>query len=148
MKYVFLILICISCYPNDDHEFIDPALLPYYNTFKYEAERLGVQLPTKGVMIYFDSIDSNGHCDWNKRYCNITINFNLFSIDDYDTYSRRIEATIFHELGHGLLNRYHLPSVPDAEYEASLMTIPMGGRKYWINGEKREYYLKELFQLH
>ena len=146
MKYFLLIpLFLFSCYPNDDQEFIDPVLLPYYNTFKYEAERLDVQLPSKGVMIYFDDIKSNGHCDWNKHYCNIKINPEIFHDTDYNTYSHRIEATIFHELGHGLLNRHHLPSVFNSEFEASLMTIPFGYRKYWINGEKREYYLKELF---
>ncbi len=148
MKYLFLTLVCFSCYPNDDQEYIDPILLPYYNTFKYEAERLGVQLPTKGVMIYFEEgIKVNGHCDWSKHYCNIQINPDIFFRHGYDAYSTRIEATIFHELGHGLLNRQHLEAVIDSEFDASLMTIPYHNRKYWVNGEKREYYLKELFNI-
>lgn len=145
MKYLLLVLVISGCTYHDSEEYIDPVLLPYYNTFKYEAEKLGVQLPNKGVMIYFDNMKANGKCDWSEHYCNIKINPNLFEPDDYNIYSHRIEATIFHELGHGLLNRHHIPSVPNADFEASLMTMPYGHRKYWINGEKRDYYLKELF---
>ena len=147
MKYLLFISLFFACSYHDGQEYIEPELKPYYDTFIFEAKRLGVQLPRKGVMIYFDDIKANGKWDWSKHYCNIKINPNLFEPDDYNTYSHRIESTIFHELGHGLLNRHHIPSVINAEFEASLMTMPYGHRKYWINGEKREYYLKELFQL-
>lgn len=145
MKYLLLIFVFFSCTYHDGEEYIDPVLLPYYNTFKYEAERLGVQLPNKGVLICFDDIKANGKCDWNKHYCNIKINPNLFEPDDYNNYSYRIEATIFHELGHGLLHRHHVENT--TLIEISLMATHHNGRVHWIDGTMREYYLKELFQI-
>ena len=131
------------CIP-DNHEYIEPDLLPYYRSFQIEAERLGVDLPSKSIAIVYKSLSNDrAHCHTNKTSIKICVNSNFFIIDS-NIYDYKLEATMFHELGHGLLNRSHID--PINGIETSLMTVP-GMRKDWINGEKREYYLMELFGL-
>ena len=171
MKYIGIILFLVSCIPQEEI-FIEPALIPYWNQFQYEAERLGVNLPRKNIIMAVKGIKDmtlNGqYCQgltWNGSVNNPTatiyINENLFK-GDFSTYSIRIEATIFHELGHAF-GRHHNSLYYDSAYifvhpkkgysqtqskswPTSLLTTP-NYYKYYLNGEKREYYLKELFGL-
>lgn len=134
---VFLFLFGCSV----SESYIDPYFLPYYHVFEYESERLGVDLPSKYVMIIWKDMDSDrAHCHTRKTSIKICVNSNFF--DQGSEYDHKLEATIFHELGHGLLGRWHMEPVNGVE--TSLMTVP-GMREQWIDGTKREYYLKELF---
>lgn len=133
----------VRCIPNHQ-EYIDPDLFPYYRSFQIEAERLGVNLPSKSIVLTWKELKADrAHCHTGKTSIKICVNSNFFIIDS-DIYDYKLEATIFHELGHGLLNRSHIDPVNGIE--TSLMTVP-GMRKDWISGEKREYYLRELFEL-
>jgi hypothetical protein len=142
MKYLPFLLLLISCIPDPKGEqYIDPKLRPYFDTFYAEAEKLGVELPTKDVLAYFEEFDGyRAWTYWNERIIRMRVDP---EIHDWGSYSLEVEATIFHELGHGYLNRHHLEytSVP----VESLMTIPHGGRSGWMDGSMREYYLNELF---
>ena len=142
MSGLCIILFLASCNP-ESQEYIEAPLKPYYDTFIYEANRLGVQLPDKSVMMYVEDMEGeNGRCDWNKKYCNVKINPAIFK-GDFLTYNLSVEATVFHELGHGLLNRYHIENT--TLIETSLMAAHHNGRVHWIDGTMREYYLNELF---
>ena len=104
---------------------------------------------------------ANGICYNNKNGSIIEISPRLFKKGV--GYSRRVEATVFHELGHGILRRGHNDLYYDSAYlyideekgyrieqskiwGKSLMTQP-NSFKYWLNDQKREYYLRELFGL-
>ncbi len=140
MKTLFLFLFsCIS----SQYEYLDPDLAPYYQAFQIEAERLGVNLPSKSIVLTWKELEVvRAHCHTGKTSIKICVNSNFYNRSS--EYNRKLEATIFHELGHGLLNRSHVEPINGVE--TSLMTVP-GMREDWINGTKREYYLRELFGL-
>lgn len=141
MKYLLLIFL-LCCTPDYD-EYLDPILDQYYKTFQIEAERFGINLPSKSIVLIWKELESDrAHCHTGKTSIKICVNSNFFSQDI--EYNYKLEATIFHELGHGLLNKSHIDPVNGIE--TSLMTVP-GMREDWINGSKREYYLKELFTI-
>ena len=141
MKYILLFL--LFCCISDDPEYIDPFLAPYYTTFQIEAGRLGINLPSKSVVLTWKELEvDRAHCHGGTTSIKICVNSNFFRVES--EYNYKLEATIFHELGHGLLNRSHIDPIDGTE--TSLMTVP-GMREDWINGTKREYYLKELFGL-
>lgn len=170
MKYLKLLLFAIiifnfSCV-YEDELYIDPELQPYWNQFNLEAERLGVHLNIKSLVLVIEEseykIRVNGLCRTNKNGAIIEISPRLFK-EDFYTYSKRVEATVFHELGHGILHRNHnneyynsaylyvnkekgIKQIQSKIWSKSLMTIPQT-YQYWTNGKKREYYLRELFGL-
>ena len=141
MKYIFLLFL-ISCIQND-FEYFDSGLEQYYRTFQTEAEILGFNLPSKSIVLTWKELEADrAHCHTGKTSIKICVNSNFFS--QSIEYNLKLEATIFHELGHGLLNRSHIDPVNGIE--TSLMTVP-GLHEDWINGSKREYYLKELLTI-
>ena len=142
MKHlIFVFIFLTSCMPND-LEYLDPDLAQYYRNFQIEADRLNINLPDKSIMLIFEELDTErAHCHTGKRSIKICVNSNFFSVEP-GIYDYKLEATLFHEFGHGFLNRDHIE--PINGIETSLMTVP-GMREDWINGVKREYYLKELF---
>jgi len=172
MRYLVILLIVFSFFScsHDPEYYIDPALMPYWNQFNYEAERLGFQIPDKSFMlvlmtheelkkIYGKSV--NGLCYRRKKTVTIYIKEELFKGNLLD-YSKRVEATVFHELGHGI-GREHNSLYYDSLYTfthptkgytkeqskiwpVSLLTTP-NYYKDFIDGSKREYYLRELFGL-
>lgn len=151
---VFLIVTIASC-SQQQEAYVDPILQPYWQQFQIEAERLGVDLPNKNLVMYVtDDIDYPGHVNGlcRTRKNNVTIEI-LNKSHIHEGYSQSIEATVFHELAHGFFNRDHNTlyydniSEDSREFVAvSLMTIG-SSRKFWNNGQWREYYLKELFGL-
>lgn len=137
---LLLLLFLISCIPINQ-EYLDPDLAQYYQTFQIEAERLGINLPSKSIVLTWKELDGvRAHCHTGETSIKICVNSNFYNRSS--EYNHKLEATIFHELGHGLLNRSHIEPVDGIE--TSLMTVP-GMREDWIDGTKREYYLKELF---
>ena len=138
MKYLAILFLFIGCqFEFENETIIDPELMIYYQSFINEAQLRNVELPQKSVMIYWsDHIENNsGHCDWTKKYCTIKINELCKQSPTWWT-----EAVVFHELGHGLLNRHHLPL--DENAPLSLMRVPSQRKDY---PEKRELYINELF---
>lgn len=166
-KIIYLIsaiLINFSCSYKDEL-YIDPILMPYWNQFNLEAERLGVNLNIKSVVLTIVEpeykLTANALCYTTKKGAIIEISPRLFK-NDFKSYNKRVEATVFHELGHGILLRHHNYEYYDSAYvhitkkgqeiiqsktwPTSLMTCP-ASYKYYLNGEKREFYLRELFGL-
>ncbi len=138
MKYLPLILIIFGCsFEFEDEKIIDPLLQEHYETFIYEAGIRGVDLPNKAVMIYVDeTYQGRAVCNTTRR--SATIRVSKFWFENSPRY--RIEATIFHELGHGLLERGHLEMYDGAP--RSLMRVPSMRDDYQ---ENRTEYINELF---
>ncbi len=162
MRFIgILILSFISCIPQET--FIEPELKPYYHQFLADSERFGVTLPDKGVRMYYEQLDGvMGTTIHSKKNCTIKIDSDLKQYLTEGKYNLGLEVIIFHELGHGLLNREHNTIYIDtiytyfnkkgiariiSSYETSIMTSPPSSGIYffWTNGLLREYYLKELF---
>ena len=144
MKYLAIILLFIGC--QVEHEdYIDPLLQPYLNQFQLEAERLNIHLPDMAILMYFEELNGpNAECIYprSRKTMTIKIDPKIFK-NGFDKYDYAAEATIFHELGHGYLNRGHIKNT--TLIEPSLMAVPDNGRIHWIDGTMREYYLTELF---
>ena len=145
---LFFIVVLFSC--EHKEEYIESSLLKYYLSFQAEAKRLQITLPNKSVLLYtVEHLDSRGLCKTRKNYCEISINANLLPKDPNE-FSYKLEGIIFHELGHGLLNRDDMHPTCSLEeskylYPESLMTVRHYGRDRW--NDKRDHYINELFEL-
>lgn len=140
IRYSFLILlpILLSCDPVKE-SYLHPDLAPYYYKFRTEASIRGYDLPDKDIVMEFETGKPRfGYCKWDKNSVHIWID----SLNFYQDDELNRETTIFHELGHGLLNRHHIDFNDDPK---SLMNENSYGfrRGYRSN---REEFLNELFQ--
>ena len=134
MRHLIIILLIFSCIPDDYENFIQPELQEYYNNFLIEAENRNIQLPDKSVLMYIDDIPGYNGLTY-KRKNSIKIIISKEAMSYSKGYDYRIESTIFHELGHGFLNREHVE-------ENSIMNI---NRDKSVYLENREFYINELF---
>lgn len=141
---IYIWVFMSGCNPIPEGDFGDPDLMRYVEQFRVEAANRGIKLPDKSVLIVWDELDHlSGHCQWGKNWMTIKIDPDiLYRIDEY---SPKIEATVFHELTHGYFGRGH--TGPWKGIEPSLMAVPDNGRRFWLDGSMRDYYLDELFGL-
>ena len=140
MRYLPLLLL-LGCYQPQGLEYIDEDLQQYWQQFQAEAQQRGVQLPNKDVMIYWEELDDDlGRCFHNRSTCRVRIDPAVKEMSPYV-----LEAVIFHELGHGLLDRDHMDRDTTNHWELSLMTVPHVGWPYYNLPEGKEYYVNELF---
>ena len=144
LLWLGIIMLITGCqFEFEGEEIIDPQLSEHYEAFLHEATMRGVDLPDRAVLLFIDPdhTSSRAHCDWNHKRATIRI-----SKEFYDYYMNiknapyQIEATVFHELGHGLLDRHHIEQDPDGL--PSLMVV--GGYRYDYV-ERRTEYIDELF---
>ena len=144
MKYLAILFLFIAC--KVEHEnYIDPKLQPYVIQFQIEAENLNIHLPDRAILMYFENLNGpNAECSYprSRKTMTIKIDPKIFK-NGFDKYDHAAEATIFHELGHGYLNRFHIENT--TLIEPSLMAVPHNGRVHWIDGTMRELYINELF---
>ena len=136
-NYIYLIaLISFSCQHEEFENVLEPSLAGHYYTFLDEAMVRGYSLPDKAVMIIFtDDNSRRAVCYTTKRTATIKVSKTFY---DYymEVAPEQVEATIFHELGHGLLERGH------QESGFSLMVVGSAREDY---KERRSEYLNELF---
>ena len=161
MKYILIPLILFSCLSEPEY-LIDPELQEYHNLFLTEANRFNCNLPDKSVMMYLDTIDSNGYCTWYKNSMIIKINTEYFYSHLEIDRTNYIERTVFHELTHGYWGRHHNCNAYDSTiyYQsindsiiAMVINVPES-IMYSCDGEilgahiysaKRDFYLNEIF---
>lgn len=160
MKILLVLLLLLwSCQPEDPLIAIDPRLQPYYQKFLEEAEIRSVRLPRKNTVIYYEEMKGkDGNCRWNKFNCTIQMHDKFINITHYSLY---VERVVFHELGHGLLDRHHTSETVDSVYTTinyqgevwksvfpfplSLMYAGNETAVHYFYSANREYYLDELF---
>jgi hypothetical protein len=152
---IFCFLFFTACGRNDDPKESTKELKSYIERFLQEAKKRGYDYSAEAenITIKFDNLPNN-----QAGYTNATKNPVLISIDR--TYWNNIggfegadlmrEFIVFHELGHGILNRNH----ENAFFTNGDWTTMMrggdklvDGREWNVNyrGERRNYYLDELF---
>ncbi len=149
---IFAILTLVSC--NDTNEYrIDNSFVDYLHRFENEASRRGknFDLSTTGLIIEFADLKDNT--------AGLTHYEDPIRIEIDQTYWNNIstsagadlmkEDLLFHELGHGLLERRHLNSILENGDWKSMMCggDKVNDRAWNINyrGVRREYYINELF---
>ena len=149
---VFFILIFTACKDNNEYK-VNSEFAPYLQRFIDEGAKRGKTFDLKGdgLIIEFGDLDNNiaglTHYEDPVR---IQIDRTYWNtISKYNGADMMKEDLIFHELGHGLLNRKHLNTFLE---NGDWKTIMCGGDKVddhpWnINyrGVRRKYYLDELF---
>lgn len=163
MKYfIFIILIMlIGCGKQlkmdviSTSKNIDPKLQPYLDRFEIEAAAYGQKYDTSKLTMVVASglstteedvagdclmIDGHPEQGFRIRINSELINNPIYGIDN-------VEAVVFHELGHCLMNREHLNvtvrTTDDYNVYASLMNTSSGNDSNYINN--RQAFIHELF---
>jgi len=153
-----MVLICsgflffTSC--SDPHEYkVDSTFTDYLQRFETEAAARGLTLDpqTTGLIIEFGNLSNNdaGLTHYEKPI-RIQIDRTYWNaISSSAGADQMKEDLIFHELGHGLLNRDHLNTTLENGDWKSMMCggDKVNDRAWNINyrGVRRKYYIDELF---
>ncbi|NDP21762.1 MAG: hypothetical protein GZ091_11885 [Paludibacter sp.] len=150
---IFLLLLSfLSCKDSNEYR-VDSTFVDYLHRFETEASKRdkNFDIASTGLIIEFADLKDNT--------AGLTHYENPIRIEIDKTYWKAIsksagadlmkEELIFHELGHGLLNRKHLNSTLENGEWKSIMCggDKINGRSWNINykGFRREYYINELF---
>lgn len=156
LLYSLFILINTSFFScKDGNEYrVSSDFEPYVIRFENEAEKRGDTLNIKsgGLIIEYGNLknDVAGLCHY-EQPIRIEIDRSYWEkMGKYAGADLVREELIFHEMGHGLLNRKHLNTILTNDEWKSIMC---GGNKIdnrtWnvnYRGQRREYYLNELFK--
>ena len=139
---------------SDSNEYVVKSEFePYVVRFENEASKRGLNLNLKsrGLIIEFAHLKDNVagtstfsspvHIQIDKDHWN--------KLGNYAGADLKREEIIFHELGHGILQRKHLNTIlPNDEWKSMMCGGDQVDDRTWnINyrGERRTYYLDELF---
>jgi hypothetical protein len=150
---LFISLLFSSCGKNKDFYYIDPELQPYLDAFLEEGKKRGHEFDfdKSGLILKFSHLSGSqiGLC-----HHQIPLLIEIDSLYWQNVTGKKNEKElktnlIFHELGHGVLNRSHDNTVlPSGDWK----TIMCGGEKMdsrnWnVNfyGFREKYYIDELF---
>lgn len=151
-SFVLMCFLLLACKNRSEYRVHDEFAV-YVDRFEDEAARRGrnFDFPKTGLIVEFADLKNNtaGLCHYEKP---IRIEIDKTYWDKMKRYagSEQIhEELIFHELGHGILNRKHYNAMLENAEWKSLMCggDSIEGRTWNINyrGIRRAYYLDELF---
>lgn len=153
-KHITLILLIALSACNDRTEYrVDPEFEPYVTLFTAEAALRGYHFNFEqtGLIIEFADLDENkaGLCHF-ETPIRIEIDESYWkAIGQYPNGNLLREHLIFHEMGHGILDRDHLNQLlPNGDWKSLMCGGDRVDGKSWnINyaGERRTYYIRELF---
>ena len=157
IHYIILLLILVfsSCKKEVNRYEVEPLLDPYLQLFLQEGSKRGVEIDVKGngLLMEFTELEglTIGLCTYQDPLL-VQIDRDYWSeTTQYEDQENLRQDVVFHELGHGLLNRSHDNSYLE-NYEWK--TIMCGGDEVdgrdWavnFNGYRKEYYLDELFNV-
>lgn len=149
------LLAFVSCREDANRYEVEPLLDPYLQMFLQEGSKRGMNFDVKndGLLMEFTDLDglTIGLCTY-QRPLLIQIDKDYWQeTTQYEDQENLRQNVVFHELGHGLLNRSH-----DNRYLENYewKTIMCGGDdvdgRDWsvnFNGYRKDYYLDELFNM-
>lgn len=147
MKHLLILLLCSSCYSFEFDQTIsydvDPELLKYVDSFYQEAKERGLFIQRENLLVKFENDIPNLLAQNANEGEQIIINVDRVDyewiLNNWGT--EAVENLMFHELGHGLLNRDH------NDPKESIMASGHSLRSYLGDPVKRKYLLDELFGL-
>lgn len=133
--------------PQQENEFVDPRLVPYFKSFQYEASLRGIDVDYEAFPItgYIQSIqedDIAGTCNYHSYEPNV-VTIDLEYWNSVSTLRR--EMVVFHELGHCVLGRGHTETAFSNGICTTLMNSGTSGCYVAYTADNRDYYLGELF---
>lgn len=153
ISYVLALFSFISCKDLNEYRVGEP-FVEYLHRFELEAAKRDKKFDfqTTGLIIEFADLKDNqaGLCHYEKPI-RIEVDREYWNkVSEKSGADLMKEDLIFHELGHGILNRKHLnTTLPNDDWKS----IMCGGdqvkdRSWNINyrGERRDYYVDELFK--
>ena len=153
ISYVIALFSLVSCKDLNEYRVGEP-FVEYLHRFEIEAAKRDKKFDfqTSGIIIEFADLKENqaGLCHYEKPI-RIEVDRGYWNkVSGKSGADLMKEDLIFHELGHGILNRNHLN---DTLLNGDWKSIMCGGTKVkdrsWnINyrGERRDYYVDELFK--
>ncbi len=140
---------------------VPEELIPFVESFFQEAQSRGFVVTQDNLIIRYGDQREQGICGHCNSLANLDQQQKIVTITAPDQFCwnnrQQLEALIFHELGHCLLNRtHHNATLPNGD-PASLMVENSISQYspciYQINDDedcnftfKRDYYLDELFE--
>lgn len=152
LSSVLVLLFFVSC--KDRYEYrVGEPFVEYLQRFESEAATRGkkIDLQSTGVIVEFADLKDNqaGLCHYEKP---IRIEIDR---EYWDTISTKLgadlmkENLLFHELGHGILDRKHInTTLPNGDWKSIMCGGDKVDNRSWnINyrAERRQYYIDELF---
>jgi hypothetical protein len=149
---LFGLFLLPSCKDKDCYQ-VNGILDPYLQLFLKEAEKRNLHFDVEedGLILEFADLDEPtiGLCTYSDPLL-VQIDQEYWrNVEEYENCEDLRENVVFHELAHGLLNRRHDNEVMANKEWASLMCggDEVEGRSWQVNfsGERRDYYLDELF---
>lgn len=148
----FILFGFFSCKDSDEHR-VGSDFTTYVQRFQDEAAKRGrtFDLINGGLIVEFADLKDGvaGLCHYEKPIRVEIDNTYWKAIEKSSNADVMKENLLFHELGHGFLNRKHLNSVLENGDWKSIMCggDKVNDRSWNINyrGIRREYYLDELF---
>lgn len=149
---VLILFFIVSC--KDRYEYrVGEPFVEYLQRFELEAGTRGkkIDLQSTGIIVEFADLKENqaGLCHYEKP---IRIEIDR---EYWDTISKKLgadlmkENLLFHELGHGILDRRHInTTLPNGDWKSIMCGGDKVDNRSWnINyrAERRQYYIDELF---
>ncbi len=133
--------------PTEYDGLVDSRLIPYFQSFEYEATLRGIDInfetfPINGYIRSIQEDDIAGTCNYHQGEPNVvTIDLEFWNASS----NLRREMVVFHELGHCYLGRDHREAAFDNGICTTIMNSGTSGCFVAYTSENREYYLDELF---
>jgi hypothetical protein len=154
MKHQFLYILLAflftasSCASDNDEVVINSELMPYFDSFKTEARKRGIDFDPYRAKISTEIVNIAGtnviaQC---KKY---TGQSSIISVDA--NYWKQATASdkefyLYHELGHCFLKRNHLDAKDNEGNCISIMHSSKDACRFYYDKLSRDNYLDELFK--
>lgn len=142
----------VSCKDSgSDVHNVDAEFEPYIQKFFSDAERYNCEIKDKNIVMKFAHLTDGkaGVTYMNRVPTYIEIDIDAWKSMTGPNELNEKENLIFHEMGHGILRRYHLNDVLNNGDWKTMMCgdeLPNGrGSNINYRGMRKEYYIKELF---
>lgn len=147
-----LLLAATSCTPEPTPGYADDVFAPYVQKFRADAKRYGRNFDDTALTIRFANLTGNkaGQCYMNRKTILIEIDRKYWDDISQSANAENLrEELIFHEMGHGFTQRYHLNDQFALGDWKSMMfgdALPNNCEPALnYRGMRKEYYIKELF---
>jgi len=153
--FLFVLIVALgftSCHDDPTYR-VDSTLNDYLQRFLYQAELRGktFNLKEQGLIIEYGNLEDNvAGRTYYENPIRIVIDKPYWdNLAKYSSADEMREDIIFHELGHGLLNREHINDyLPNGDWKSIMCGGTVKDNRSWnINYRsiRRQYYLDELF---
>ena len=149
---LFLAILATACIEEPNNEQANAVFEPYIQKFRTDAKRYGKNFDQTDLVMRFADLTDNkaGQCYMHKRPILIEIDRTYWEIISNSSNAENLrEELIFHEMGHGFLQRLHLNDQFALGDWQSMMfgdALPNNCEPALnYRGMRKEYYLKELF---